>query len=177
MRFTILQTVGSSAIATIMLISLVACSASNSSTTATHSSSELAQPINPQPIHTSSNLCDTAIRSTKSQLEQLQQGKIWINQVDVAQLNPSFPNDRPHAYAITLDGQAASNVMKSPQLMQSISTNLISNCSTVSLVSFGKAQTDWSIHFGLIGSTQIEQFQCVNEPTPDRLPWGYKRCL
>lgn len=177
MRFTLLQKIISSVIATVMPISFAACSVSNPSTTVTRSSSELAQPAESQLTNISSDSCNAAIRATQSHFEQLQQEKFKIDQVDATLLNQSFPSDRPNAYVITLDGQSASQMMTSPQLMQSISTNLISNCSTVSLVAFGKAQTDWAVHFGLVDNNEIEQFQCVNEPAQNQLPWGYKRCL
>jgi hypothetical protein len=165
-------------IAVILPISFVACSASNPSTPPTSSSPAAAQETESQLTNISSDSsCSAAIQSAKRQLEQLQPSQIWINQVDVATLNQSPPSDRPHAYFLTLSGQSTSDMMSSPQLMRSISAEVIENCPTVSLVSFGKAETDWSIHFGLVGNTQIEQFQCVNEPTQNRLSWGYQRCL
>lgn len=164
------------AIAAILPISFVACSASNPSTPPTTSSATM-QETESQLTSSPDLSCKAAIQSTKRQLEQLQSSQIWMNQVDVVTLNQSPPSDRPDAYVLTLSEQSASDLMNSPQLMRSISANLIENCPTISLVAFGKAETDWSIHFGLMGNTQIEQFQCVNEPTQNRLPWGYQRCL
>lgn len=177
MKLTPFQKILRYAIAAILPIGFVACSAFNPSTPPTSSSSS-AQETESQLTNSSpDSSCSAAIQSAKRQLEQLQPSQIWIDQVDVATLNQSPPSDRPDAYVLTLSGQSASDMMSSPQLMRSISAEVIENCPTVSLVAFGKAETDWSIHFGLVGNTQIEQFQCVNESTRNRLPWGYQRCL
>lgn len=178
MKFTPFQKILSCAIATIMPVSFVACSASNPSSPPTSSSSAAAQVTESQLTNSSpDSSCNAAIQSAKRQLEPLPPSQIRADQMDVATLNQSPPSNRPNAYVLTLSGESASDVMNSPQLMRSISADLIENCATVSLVAFGKAQTDWSIHFGLVGNTQIEQFQCIHKPTQNRLPWGYQRCL
>lgn len=177
-KLTSFQKILSRAIAAIVPVSLLACSAANPSTTPTSSSSASAQVTESQPRNTAPNSsCHAAIQSAKRQLEPLQPTQIQVDQVEVATLDQSPPSDRPDAYMLTLSAEAAATVMADSQLMQSISTDLISNCPTVSLVAFGQAETDWSIHFGRVGNAQIEQFQCVNEPTQTRLPWGYQRCL
>lgn len=176
MRFTPFQTIMSSAIAIVLPLSFAACSASNPATSA---SSESAQGTESQPTDDTSpdSSCNAAIQSAQRQLEPLPPSQIRMDRVAVATLNQSPPRDRPDAYVLTLSAEAAATVMTDSQRMQSISADLIGNCPTVSLVAFGQAETDWSIHFGRMGNTQIEQFQCVNEPTQTRLPWGYQRCL
>lgn len=177
MKLTPFQKILSCAIATILPLGFVACSASNPSPPSTNSSLA-AQGTESQLTNSSpDSSCNATIQSAKRQLEPLSLSQIRADQVNVTTLNQSPPGNRPNAYVLTLSGESASDVMNSPQLMQSISADLIEDCATVSLVAFGKARTDWSIHFGLMDNTRIEQFQCIHEPTQNRLPWGYQRCL
>ncbi len=88
----------------------------------------------------------------------------------------NFPTERPYGIYIGMEGQATANILNSPQLMTSISNQLIAECRSVSLVKFAMHQTDWNIVFGLVGES-VESFECI-DPSPGMISqWGKTICI
>lgn len=74
-------------------------------------------------------------------------------------------------------GDAAPNMMSSPQLLTSITEAIMSGCPNVGLVSFWLDHSDWVIEFGLIGD-EVREFECIpSDDTNNPIQWGYGVCL
>ncbi|MCU0567084.1 MAG: hypothetical protein MUF49_10860 [Oculatellaceae cyanobacterium Prado106] len=75
---------------------------------------------------------------------------------------------------LTPDGRA---VLQSPVLMQSMATEIISDCPSIGSVVFAAADSEWAISFGLIEGG-VQAFQCLQrepwESSP--APWGFLDC-
>lgn len=125
--------------------------------------------------------CNAAIQASNKQIDKgrevVVRTRVYIT--PESSRNANYLTKRPLAYTFSLGGNAASGVMNSPQLMQSISSDIINACSSVSSVSFSVSETDWTVIYGLFEHGQVKRFQCLKE---DLLPakkvhWGYFQCL
>lgn len=89
----------------------------------------------------------------------------------------SAPPDLPQVsmgVAFRLAGRDAENMMFSPQLLTSISRDIITGCAGIGVVTFNVDQTDWSQEYGLVNG-RVQAFQCV-DPGPEVLEWGTTAC-
>lgn len=135
-----------------------------------------------QPAHAgdASLSCQATLRSVQAKLKrQPNLNVISINQRDLFQSHPNYPQGRPKEYVIALGGSQASNFLKSRQLMTTLATQIIRNCETVSLVTFGTANSGDVVNLGLMPNGSIQIFECL-EPgrdSPDRRVWGKVFCV
>jgi hypothetical protein len=126
-------------------------------------------------------ICASALEDARNRIEENREIRVGINALDMSTWDSSgnYPPGRPMDYSFNLDGRAMYDIMNSPQFLNSISTDIINNCTSASAVSFVGGQSDWIITFGLFDEGQVEQFRCVSPRENDsgELPWGYMYCL
>lgn len=88
-----------------------------------------------------------------------------------------YPINRTMSYDFALAGSGVGNVLSSPVFMRDISTQIISNCASIGIVSFGRAHTDTGETYGLMPKNgRVEAFKCLT-PSANEIPWGYTICL
>ena len=95
--------------------------------------------------------------------------------VDLDDLYSSYPAQKPTGILLRVQGQSASEIMQSPQLMTALSTSLISRCQPLGMVTFQLDQTDSEVTFGLI-ENQIVSFECTDPGQETVLNWGEAFC-
>ncbi len=81
------------------------------------------------------------------------------------------PKDRPRGILFTL---TTAKFMSDTQLQTSITRNILTKCSNISLVHFGQDQTDWGNIYGLVGN-RIKKFTC--KEAGESIKWGEQVCL
>ncbi|WP_019504869.1 hypothetical protein [Pleurocapsa sp. PCC 7319] len=127
-------------------------------------------PPQAQNINLDNKICEDAIASVEGQLKADHQLTIEISET-INHSYPDGPEGRPNQYRLGIRGNAANSVMESDVLLNSLATQIINNCNSISLVSFGVYQTDYILDYGLISKGKVEKFQCPEDF--DGLP--YKR--
>ena len=100
---------------------------------------------------------------------------------DLRDMYSDYPVGRPYKLILSVNGEKAVNVMNSPVLLTSISTQIIENCDLIGAIDIGVHRTDYITTFGLMNEGSIQEFQCTfqNVKNPVRFPlsWGYMVCL
>ena len=96
---------------------------------------------------------------------------------DLAETYRGFPADTPTELTLALQGNAAPNIMNSPQLMTNISVGLIEQCQGLGLVTFNVYYTDWNEYFGLVNGNVTQFSQCAEDLRERYLNWGEIACL
>ena len=121
--------------------------------------------------------CVNAISSVESQLQS--DRNITLEQSEINNRNApgTPPEGRPNQYAFGMGGSAVEGVMSSPVFLNSLATQVIDNCSSISSVSFGLWQSGFVSVYGLLPSGEVEPFKCPEDyefnPDTDRdLVWG-----
>lgn len=95
--------------------------------------------------------------------------------VDLDDLYSSYPAQKPIGILLRVQGQSASEIMQSPQLLTALSTSLINRCQPLGMVTFQIDQTDWEATFGLM-ENQIVAFECTDSGRSTGLNWGEAFC-
>lgn len=128
-------------------------------------------------LEVSSVRCQVALDEATNTVEEVP--SVQMSTMDIRSLAEEysdFPAERAYGVYIGIEGQAAINVLNSPQLLTSISSQLIEECDSVSMVKFAMHQTDLNVIFGLVGGSVLS-FECT-EPSPGRITqWGTTVCL
>ena len=82
------------------------------------------------------------------------------------------PEGRPHQHAFGMSGSAVETVLSSPVLLDTLTTQIINNCNSVSSVSFGLWQSGFVVVYGLMPNGEVEFFKCPEDfeynPDTDR---------
>lgn len=120
--------------------------------------------------------CNAALLAAENRLEQGRNLAVSLEYMDVAQTYVDYPMERGDGFAFVMRGPAAEDVMTSAQFMRSVSTEVIRQCPTVSLVEFWVAETDWGLTFGLMDQTQVDAFACLPQEEYTEPNWGYMIC-
>jgi hypothetical protein len=135
----------------------------------------ISQPNNQSQPDATTRQCLRAVATAQKKVGQVKQVRVLQPQkINISGIYQDFPSGRPDQYQFRLVGKGVATVLYSPKFMQAISQDLISQCTTVSLVTFGEYQTDWYLSFGLMANNKLEAFQCV-EPGV-KLKWGEQAC-
>jgi len=125
-----------------------------------------------------SQLCEVAIKNGRQRIEQGKRIIVMTRILDERENYPDHPQGRPLLVMISLDGQGADSVMKSPVFQKAIASEIIQSCSSVGAVRFARNQTDWYVTLGLMPNGTIQNFQCVDpDPSRNRLTWGQQVCV
>lgn len=117
-------------------------------------------PVRAQGMVVETEECVNAISSVENQLQSDRNLTIELSQIEKLQYYPDHPEGRPNGYGLGMSGDAAFSVMGSPVLLNSLSTEVIDSCSSISLVEFGIYQTGNVRTFGLMGDDEVKEFQC-----------------
>lgn len=95
---------------------------------------------------------------------------------EIPQIYKKYPIDRPFSYTFGLSGSGTNSILKSTKMLITISTEIIRNCQTISIIYFGEYPGDNIVAFGITGQNKVKNFPCYDKR--DRtLPWGYDACL
>ncbi|MDH6066672.1 hypothetical protein [Umezakia ovalisporum] len=148
---------------------------------ATHSIICISLPTLAQNIKSISG-CNTALRLAKNQIQNNRKVKVVnIYQSNIAENYKLYPKNRPHSYAFGLEGAATESILISGRFLTSITENIISNCPSVSMVSFGLNHSDYVVTYGLLKANRIKFFECINDYSnkslTQKLPWGFVFCI
>lgn len=86
-----------------------------------------------------------------------------------------YPDGRHSGYKFVFHGTDVRNVLASPVFLTTISTDIISNCKDIGIVTFGKYRTDHFETYGLLRNNKVASFQCINPSK--KLSWGEVNCF
>lgn len=130
-----------------------------------------------QPTDTNPSNCEAALYRT---FQAIEVGRpvdiVTLQQFDLQQLYPQDFPPEPGGILLRLRGEAATDILYSPQMMRRLSQTIIGNCPSISAVSFQLDQTDWEVMYGLVDDAVV-QFRCI-EPGVGVMPdWGEYVCL
>jgi len=86
----------------------------------------------------------------------------------------AFPSDRPLELSITITGEDVNAVMRSPQLLTTMSRAFIEGCPLVGLVTFAVEYSGWINSFGVVNG-DVVPFQCLDLGGQEPV-WGQQYC-
>lgn len=121
--------------------------------------------------------CQNAISNSIRRIENARSTVVKVEQFK--QSSQDYPLNRSLGYTFSLSGEGVLDVMSSKVFLTDISTQIISNCQSISSVSFSQYRTDWVGTFGLMKNGKVEHFECVpaQRGVERELPWGKKICI
>ncbi|MGF1602309.1 MAG: hypothetical protein ACFCU8_09875 [Thermosynechococcaceae cyanobacterium] len=125
--------------------------------------------------------CNAAIEAGKTRIKgiphlTLIQVNSWR---DVSQDYSGLkPDQKPLSYAYIVKGAGLQTVASSPIFMSAISTNIINNCPTVSMIRFGTYASGPFITYGLMPDGAIKAFECLGGALGEieKPAWGKVYC-
>ena len=140
--------------------------------------------------------CSAALISAISDIETAREVNAAVSPVQLRDRYAEFPADRPNGVKVALNGPATLSVIRSPQLLDQLSGELIRNCPTVGAVVFRSAETGFEKIFGFLpnrdetslvveaDAVPVGEFSCVPVPDNSRagrsvarsLAWGDQIC-
>ena len=134
--------------------------------------------ITSQNTDTEPEECSEAIASVEQQLQTVHQTTIELSQMNDNNASITPFEDRPNQYKFGLRG----SVLQSPETLNTLATQIINNCNSVSSVSFGAWQSDMIQIYGLMPDGKVKVFECPrplgsSPPSPEdeqytELVWG-----
>ncbi|CAN5827667.1 hypothetical protein BH23CYA1_BH23CYA1_16430 [soil metagenome] len=144
----------------------------------------------------SSPPCDAALISAIGDIETDREVNAVVSPVQLRDRYAEFPTDRPNGVRVALNGPATLSVIRSPQLLDQLSGELIRNCPTVGAVVFRSAETGFEKIFGFLpdrdetnlvveaDAVPVGEFDCVPVSGDRRtgrsaarsLAWGDQIC-
>jgi hypothetical protein len=122
-----------------------------------------------------SSQCRTAINQTINNIERGR--RVNISNLDFYFNNDFFisaPTNSPYIVLFPMKGVATDSIMNSPVFLTNLSSQLLTQCNSLSAVGFGQDDTDWNYLFGRINN-RVRQFQCTDQIRSD-LNWGEWNC-
>lgn len=144
----------------------------------------------------SSPPCDAALISAIDDIETDRNVNAVVSAVQLRDRYAEFPAERPNGVKVALNGPATLSVIRSSQLLDQLSGELIRNCPTVGAVVFKSAETGLEKIFGFLpnrdetslvveaDAVPVGEFACVSVPGNRRadrsavrsLAWGDQIC-
>ncbi|MEM6398792.1 MAG: hypothetical protein AAF757_00970 [Cyanobacteria bacterium P01_D01_bin.116] len=123
---------------------------------------------------TNRSSCNAALTSAKNRIKRGRNVQLTTNKF--SHDYSDAPVNRSHEYGIGLEGRAASSIFNSPVFMKSIASQIIYDCKTIGMVSFG-AGYDRVVAFGLMPSGKVVKFKCLyGEGVSIKPRWGQAWC-
>ncbi|MFN7786857.1 MAG: hypothetical protein ACK5QY_00210 [Pseudanabaena sp.] len=121
--------------------------------------------------------CQNAISNSIRRIENARSTIVKFEQFK--QRYQDYPTNRSLGYDALISGEGAVDVMSSKVFLTDISTQIISNCKSISSVTFGRYKTDWIRTYGLMENGKIEPFKCISagRGAERELSWGKEICL
>ena len=144
----------------------------------TSSSVQIANGINTIVESTS---CQNALTEAVRRIESANANVNRITRYDYNRTfhSDNYPKDRPFRYEFVISGAGLVDVMNSTMFLTDITSQIISNCPSVSLAAFAKASSDWGRDFGLMGNGKVKPFDWDTRARAQRrggIPWGETFC-
>ena len=144
----------------------------------------------------SSPPCDAALISAIGDIETDREVNAVVSPVQLRDRYAEFPSGRPNGVKVTLSGSATLSVIRSSQLLDQLSGELIRNCPSVGAVVFRSAETGLEKIFGFLpdrdetslvveaDAVPVGEFDCVPVQSDRRagrsaarsLAWGDQIC-
>jgi len=122
--------------------------------------------------------CAAAVSSARNRLKRGKNVSIKVEKGNKPQEYKDYPQNRPSSYHFVFpDGSAAASLMKSPELLAAISTDVMKKCPDVSIVLIGYEYSDDYFLFGFVGENKVKTFDCIHPGEKRELRWGYYRCV
>ena len=119
--------------------------------------------------------CQNAISNSIRRIENARSTIVKFEQFK--QRYQDYPTNRALGYSFSLSGEGVLDVMSSKVFLTDISTQIISNCQSISSVSFSQYRTDWVGTFGLMKNRKVEPFECLPPERGRELSWGKRICI
>lgn len=136
-----------------------------------------ARSLSSKSLEAESVSCRTALLDGRKRIEKLNTKVTDISRYKHERKDG--PEKKPFSYVFSMTGPATLSIMKSDKFLNSISTEIISKCSSVSLIQYGFAMSDYTVTFGLMKSGKVEEFDCIEFKRGVDVPvnWGQTVCL
>jgi hypothetical protein len=133
----------------------------------------------PETVYAQTNRrCAVAISRAKNKILSVRNVRIpSVKNFDISDRYINFPSSRTRGYFFAINGGGSRTIINSTKLLSGITQNIINNCQSVSLVSFGEYATEENLSFGLMPNGEIKEFECdyPNSET-GKVNWGYINC-
>lgn len=136
----------------------------------------LAMPLQAQEIKEKKD-CTATISKAQRIIEAGRSIQVLFSTQDISELYPDHPVNRPYRYVFTMQGSANRSILSSPKFMKSIATNIINQCNSISLVTFGLYASDVDSSIGLMPNGSVNFFDCLEAGTGRGVTWGQAICL
>ena len=107
--------------------------------------------------------CVNTIASIENQLVTDRQLTLEMSEINDRNAPGKPPEGRPHQYAFGMSGSAVETILSSPVLLDTLATQIIDNCDSISSVSFGLWQSGLVGVFGLMPNGEVELFRCPED--------------
>ncbi|CDM96632.1 hypothetical protein AmaxDRAFT_0978 [Limnospira maxima CS-328] len=133
------------------------------------------------PSFAQSNSCRNAVINVRTTIQNRRNIVVNFEVRDVRERWRAFPSGRLAHLVVKLGGypfhprqfEWADDILNSPQMLNSLSHQIISNCGDVSAVTYAKYRTGLSRTFGIVNGS-VRQFQCIDPGNV--LRWGQHMC-
>lgn len=121
--------------------------------------------------------CQNAISNSIRRIENARSTVVKFEQFK--QRYQDYPTNRSLGYYVLISGEGAVDVMSSKVFLTDITTQISSNCKSISSVTFGKYKTGWIRSYGLMENGKVEPFECLapRRGVEIKLAWGKEICL
>lgn len=123
-----------------------------------------------------SRQCEQQIEATEQKLLEITNLNLVKSGTEkYAASEPKRPVYATYSIYFITNKRGGSNLMNSPRLMRSISTELFANCDAAGSVTFGFNKSNRSEIFGKMTNGTILKFECAKDL--DKITWGTQACL
>lgn len=121
--------------------------------------------------------CQKAVSNSIRRIENARTTVVKFEQFK--QRSQDHPTNRSLGYSFALSGEGVVDVMSSKVFLTDVSTEIISNCKSISSVTFSQYKSDWINTYGLMKNEKIEPFKCISagRGAERKLSWGKEICL
>lgn len=124
--------------------------------------------------------CISETRRVAQKLVENKNVRLRFDVKNISKYEKDYPYNRPLSLQFSFEGNAAADIMNSPQFLQIATKRIVNNCTNISQVVFGEYATDWSTTIGLMHDGSVKEFKCVNPnnlTVSSELKWGETICL
>jgi hypothetical protein len=135
----------------------------------------LGLPVQAQEVATTRD-CTATIAAVQNRIEKGRDIYVTARSYNISADYPDHPRGRPYQHQFILNGNASKSIMNSSKFLESIATNIISNCNSVGLVSFAVYQTGWNSSIGLMPNGSLKFFECLHYELNLKPVWGQEVC-
>ncbi|MGC1395358.1 MAG: hypothetical protein WA828_13835 [Coleofasciculaceae cyanobacterium] len=95
---------------------------------------------------------------------------------DQSKFRSDYPKGRPMSYTFGFKGPAAETLMNSFRLQESVATQIITGCTSLSAITFGYWNSGWFHTYGLMPNGKIQPFECIEPGIGNKPKWGQVVC-